>query len=183
MVSEEGDGVGQKISTSSSIECKTACTKSTKCQSFSFCARWNSCFMKDQVLARNATTIDSVPCNGFYKKACRGSSAGSVGEWRGRNNRTGGARNICIGGFLAPEFFLIGFGKCGTSSFSDDFVKGVGVVRPSLANEPSAPRWYEKELNIFNSRWWQIQGNRMVDNNRFNRSERFWLGHYPRCTP
>lgn len=72
LVAQEGNGVGQELSTTSSIECQTACTNNADCQSFSLCPQWNACWMKDKVLTGNEATVVNGQCKTYYKRACTG---------------------------------------------------------------------------------------------------------------
>jgi len=83
------------------------------------------------------------------------------------SHSAGGTRNVCMKGHFAPEFFLLGVPRSGTTRFFDDFVKSPGVV--TYAPEDGEPSWHTREPWVFDGGFDQSYTDH-------------WLSHYPECS-
>lgn len=74
--------------------------------------------------------------------------------------------DFCGLGHKAPQFFLLGGPKCGTTYFFDAFARspGVALYKP----RPGEPEYHSKEPWVFRANW---------DVTR----KGAWLDHYPKC--
>lgn len=93
VAADEGVGIGDKIDTLSSEECKRVCTENEQCQSFAFCPHFEGCWMKSKALSGNEPTRDFYDCSTFYKKTCAGvsqptSSPTPAADWFGTGKVT-----------------------------------------------------------------------------------------------
>merc|ERR1712228_829746 len=70
LAEDEGDSVGQAVSTSSADQCKKSCSQYAECQSFSLCPQWNMCWMKTRVVDGGESTKDLGECRTYFKRSC-----------------------------------------------------------------------------------------------------------------
>jgi len=67
----EGNGIGvPKIVTQSVEDCKRVCDENNDCKSFSFCPKFNGCWLKDQVLSGSEPQRSFEDCKTVYKTPC-----------------------------------------------------------------------------------------------------------------
>lgn len=115
--------------------------------------------------ASNHSTV--MPSKVWYAVgADHGSGSGTVASAKS------GSLSLCLENKLAPEFFLLGAQKAGTTSFATEFSRGLNVVHPTaLREEKRLLGWgvFEKELTYFNHA------------GRYAKGREWWLSHYPTC--
>lgn len=75
--------------------------------------------------------------------------------------------NVCMEGRFAPEFFLLGVPKGGTTYFYEDFVRSDGLVDYTPLGEEED--WHKKEAWVF------------APYERELREKDYWLKHFPEC--
>merc|ERR1739848_855188 len=78
-------------------------------------------------------------------------------------NEVIGENNTCIGNLIAPELFVLGAPKSGTTTLWRRLKASEVVFRPVLSGEKHN---YKKEPNIFNN------------HERFDKGEHWWLESY-----
>eukprot|EP00421_Protoceratium_reticulatum_P010498 CAMPEP_0168400584 /NCGR_PEP_ID=MMETSP0228-20121227/22673_1 /TAXON_ID=133427 /ORGANISM="Protoceratium reticulatum, Strain CCCM 535 (=CCMP 1889)" /LENGTH=362 /DNA_ID=CAMNT_0008414129 /DNA_START=83 /DNA_END=1168 /DNA_ORIENTATION=+ len=83
------------------------------------------------------------------------------------NQTQEGESNFCMNGRMAPEFFLIGAQKAGSTAFAE-MIKHPKIICPTLVQGEQDSRYY-KEVHIFD------------EFDRFKKGRDFWLSHYPAC--
>lgn len=83
--------------------------------------------------------------------------------------------NLCMSGQLAPELFVMGFQKSGTSSFCAALKEKHSQI--SFPQELPSIDWRLKRVRLATPKEPTI----FNDFDRFNRTEDFWLSHYPTC--
>lgn len=75
--------------------------------------------------------------------------------------------NLCMMGHLAPEFFLLGAPKSGTTFFFEKFSLSSGIVNYIPGEDE--PTWHAKETWFFGHQYDAAK-------------KKSWLTHYPNCT-
>jgi len=72
VVADEGNDIGvpEITGAQSDLHCKSVCSGNDRCNSFTHCPQWGTCFLKDRRLSGIESTNAEQPCKTYYKKAC-----------------------------------------------------------------------------------------------------------------